>query len=126
MQALAGPYKGEDLREQLEERVNEHASWVEANTSAQLAAYTNFVQSRTGSDSASSADSPESPSNSNGASGAEDTGSAEVKLDVFDGGKPKSLELLDGLDVSETTADLEGRVRDVVRSSILQSCNDMT
>jgi hypothetical protein len=133
MQALAGPYKGENIREQLEERISEHASWVESNGSAQLAAYATFVATRTDdtTTTASAAagggtpvDTPDnSSSGSNGASAAGDTaagaGKAAVQLDAFDGQKPQSLALLDVLDVTEVINDLETRVKTVVRSPVV-------
>lgn len=130
MQALAGPYKGENVREQLEERITEHASWVETNSAAQLAAYVDFVTARVGGDTATAAaitpvdTSDSSTSNSNGASAAEADGATgetdaasektEGHMDSFAGNKPLALSLLDPLDVAEVTTDLEGRVKDVV------------
>lgn len=138
-QALAGPYKGEDVREQLEERITEHAAWVEANGCAQLAAYADFVAARSGGNSATAAapvDTPDSSNaSSNGAPAAEEEGAAAggtaaadggaggVHLDVYGGVKPQSLSLIDGLDVGDLTTDLETRVKDVVRLSIPACCN---
>jgi hypothetical protein len=139
MQALAGPYKGEDVRDQLEERISEHSSWVDTNCAAQLAAYADFVASRTGEDTTTTvatksatgtADKPagtqvELPSptgNGNGASLAEgareatlEGESSELRLAAYGGSKPQSLVLLDELDVAEFTTELETRVKNVVR-----------
>ena len=120
LQALSGPYKGEDVREQLEERITEHAAWVETNGSAQLAAYTEFVAARSGGDPANDS----SNAGSNGAAAAEagaavggsqGSGTSGVHLDAYGGMKPQSLSLIDDIDVKDLTTDLETRVKGVVR-----------
>jgi hypothetical protein len=149
MQALAGPYKGEDVRDQLEERIGEHASWVEANTSAQLAAYSDFVASRTRdrandgfaaaaaavATSASTATAELANGNGNrtsagdgtqpgdaGNSGVQLAGGSSSSSGSGSGSKPQSLVLLDEVDVADLTADLESRVKNVVRIARFSRC----
>lgn len=112
---------------QLEDRVREHAAWIETNGTAQLRAYTDFVAARQSSgDSGSSAGVPVAPPprvpDAGSSEVANGTGTAlaaapsDVHLDTFQGQKPQSLTVLADLDTQAIVNDLETRVRDVVRS----------
>lgn len=129
MQALVGAYKGEDIQQQVEERISEHASWVQTNNAAQLAAYTDFVSSRMGDSSAAPSAAAavitsdrSTPSSSSvveeGEVAERETGAvAETSQDKIPArsGSGSSLALLDALNVGKVTTDLETRVQNVVR-----------
>jgi hypothetical protein len=92
---------GSDHAAQLRDRVLEHASWLEANTSQQLQSYVSFIDERTGM--------------ADGAS-ASVGHAAEEGLNIFDGRQPGSVALAVEEAETDPVAELEQRVRNVVRS----------
>lgn len=125
MQVLLPHFQANDVVKQLEERVREHAAWIETNGTAQLRAYTEFVaaRQRLGESKGGPAALATAPSGvdgdnpvaaANGAAAATAAAQPEVQLDAFQGRKPQSLTVLGDLDTQAVVDDLETRVRDVV------------
>lgn len=99
--------------------MREHAAWVEANGSAQLRAYTGFVAARQAPAAASADAAPlPQPDGAVGNGAAASPAEADVHLDAFQGRKPQSMAVLADLDTQAVVDDLEGRVRDVVRTPL--------
>jgi hypothetical protein len=110
---LAEKYRAQDALHQLEDRVREHAAWLETNGSTQLATYINFVAVR-GDSGASQA--PQHSGQGDGEEGAGNSSNADAQmaLNAFAGQKPQSVVILAELDTKDVTGELEQRVKDVV------------
>ena len=140
MQALRESGRS-DAAEQLQERVREHAQWLEANTTQQLRTYTSFAAQRDTSTSNSAASAARQASKRSGTSssgyrrstgggyrgagGGDDSksgngeeggdrGGSEVAMRVFAGQKPESVALAEEVAEEDPSADVEARVRNVV------------
>eukprot|EP00892_Ulva_mutabilis_P005497 jgi/Ulvmu1/3319/UM155_0002.1 len=115
-----------DTAAQLEDRVREHAAWIETNGTAQLRAYTDFVAARqspgdgasaptsSGADARSDASAATPGTAANGAASLSES---DRHLNAFQGRQPESMTALSDLDTRAVVDDLEGRVRDVVVES---------
>lgn len=126
---LLPQFQAADVAQQLEERVREHAAWIETNGSAQLRAYTDFVAARQGSRESKGGAAPlatappgevggQPAAGSNGAAAESAAARPEVQLDAFKGRTPQSLAVLADFDTQAVVDDLESRVRDVVSTHL--------
>ena len=88
--------------ETLQARVKEHASWLEANTTRQLATYARFVAQRRAIDGGDAATAAEEEHE-------------EIAMEVFGGAQPGSVALAAEQSDEDADAALEQRVRGVVR-----------
>ena len=105
LQALRAASTGGPAPGALQDMVREHATWLEDNTSQQLAAYMHFVTSRS-----------EAAGGDAAVVAGRTVDDEDVRLGVFGGKQPASVALAMAEQDDDPVASLEQRVRSVVRS----------